>query len=71
MLATGQPPMHLRLHLGDGVRIESAGGMEDDPARGGGGDHAVYDDAVKIEVGIECRAEAVDEGDRAEACRGA
>ena len=28
------PPAHLR--LGDGVRIESAGGMEDDPARGRG-----------------------------------
>ena len=40
-----QPALaHLRLHLGDGVGIESAGGMEDDPARGGGGEHAVDDE---------------------------
>ena len=66
-----QPPAHLRLHLGDGVGIDSGRGSEDDPARGGGVEHAVDDDAVKMEVGIECRAEAVDEGDGAEACRGA
>ena len=48
-----QPPAHLRLHLGDGVGIEPGGGMEDDPARGGGVEHAVDDDAVKVEVGIE------------------
>ena len=45
--------------------------MEDDPARGGGVEHAVDDDAVEVQVGIERRAEAVDEGDRAEARRGA
>ena len=61
--------MHLR--LGDGVGLEPGGCMENDPARSGGVEHAVDDDAVKMEVGIECRAEAVDEGDGAEACRGA
>jgi hypothetical protein len=66
-----QPPAYLRLHPDDGVGIDAAGGREDDPARGGGVEHAVDDDAAKMEVGIECRAEAVDEGHGAEACRGA
>jgi hypothetical protein len=52
-----QPPAHLRLHLGDGVGLEPGRGTEDDPARGGGVEHAVDDDAVKVEVGIERRAE--------------
>jgi hypothetical protein len=36
-----QPPAYALLHRSDGVRIEPAGGMEDDPARGGGVEHAV------------------------------
>ena len=39
--------------------------MEDDPACGGV-EHAVDDRAVKVQVGIEGGAEAVDEGHRAE-----
>ena len=54
-----QPPAHLRLHLDDGVGIELGGGTEDDPTLGGRVEHAVDDDAVKMEVGIERRAEAV------------
>jgi len=65
------PPAHACLHVGDGVGIEPGGGPEDDPAGGGSVEHAVDDRAVKMEVGIECRAEAVDEGHGAEACRGA
>ena len=45
--------------------------MEDDPARRGRVEHAIDDDAVEVQVRIERRAEAVDEGDRAEASRGA
>ena len=45
-----QAPAHLRLHLGDGGGIEPGGGMEDDPARGGGVEHAVDDDAVEVQV---------------------
>ena len=44
--------------------------MEDDRTRRGHVEHAVDDDAVEVQVGIEGGAEAVDEGDRAEACRG-
>ena len=66
-----QPPAHLRLHLGDGVGIDPGGGMEDDPARGSGVEHAVDDDTVKVEVGIEAGAETVDEGHRTEVRRGA
>jgi hypothetical protein len=66
-----QPPAHLRLHLGNGVGVDPGRDMEDDPARGSGVEHTVDDDAVKVQMRIECRAEAVDEGDGAEACRGA
>ena len=66
-----QPPGYRHLHPGDGVGIESGGGSEDDPARGGGVEHAVDDDTVKMEVGIERRAETVDEGHGPEARRGA
>ena len=52
-----QAPAHLRLHLGDGVGIEPESGMEDDPARGGGVEHAVDDHAVKVEMRIEGGAE--------------
>ena len=48
-----QPLAHLRLHLDDGLGIEPGGGTEDDPARGGGVEHAVDDDAVEVQVGIE------------------
>jgi hypothetical protein len=51
--------------------IERSGGMEDDRARRGRVEHAVDNDAVEVQVRIERRAEAVDEGDRAEARRGA
>jgi len=65
-----QPLAHLRLHLGDGGGIEAAGGMKDDPARGGL-EHAVDDHAVEVQVGIEVGAEAVDEGHGSEPRRGA
>jgi hypothetical protein len=45
--------------------------MEDDPARGGSVEHAIDDDAVEVQMSIEGRAEAVDEGHRAETRRGA
>jgi hypothetical protein len=45
--------------------------MEDDPARDGGVEHAVDDDAVEVQVGIQRRPEAVNERDRTEAGRGA
>jgi len=61
-----QPPAHLRLYLGDGGGIEAAIGMEDDPARGGV-EHTVDGRVVKVQVRIRRRAEAVDEGHRAEA----
>jgi hypothetical protein len=48
-----QPPAHACLHVGDGVGIELGGGPEDDLARGGGLLHAVDDDAMKVQVGIE------------------
>jgi hypothetical protein len=38
--------------------------MEDDPARGSGVEHAVDDDAMKMQVGIEAGTEAVNEGHR-------
>ena len=44
--------------------------MEDDPARGSV-EHAVDDDTMKVEVGIEAGTETVDEGHRTEARRGA
>jgi hypothetical protein len=65
-----QPPAHLRPHGGDGVGIERGGGPEGDPARGAV-EHAVDDHAVEVQVGIEAGAEAVSEGHRAKACRGA
>ena len=43
-----QPPAHARLHIGDGWLIEPGGGVEDNPARIGGVEHAVDDDAVKV-----------------------
>ena len=48
-----QAPAHLRLHRGDGWRIDPAGGVEDDPARRGRVEHAVDDDAMEVQVGIE------------------
>ena len=48
-----QPPTHACLHVGDGVGLEPDGGMEDDPARGSGVEHAVDDHAMEVEVGIE------------------
>ena len=38
--------------------------MEDDPACGGGVEHAVDDHAMEVQAGIESRAETVDEGHR-------
>ncbi len=61
-----QASAHLRLHLGDGGGRDPGGGSEDDPTRAGGVEHAVDDLVVKMKVGIERRAEAVDEGHRAE-----
>ena len=42
-----KPPFSLR-HLGDGVGVDPGCGMEDDPARGGGVEHTVDDDTVKV-----------------------
>ena len=64
-----QPPGHALLHFGEGWRIEPGGGMEDDPARGGGVEHAVDDHAMEVQVEIEGGTEAVNERDRAEARR--
>jgi hypothetical protein len=64
-----QPPAHALLHFGEDWRIEPSGGMEDDPARGGGVEHAVDDHAVEVQVEIEGGTEAVNERDRAEARR--
>ena len=47
-----QAPAHARLHRGDGWRIEPGGGVEDNPACSGGVEHAVDDDAMKVQVGI-------------------
>jgi hypothetical protein len=47
-----QPPAHACLHVGDGVGIELGGGPEDDPARGGGVEHAVDYDTVKVQMQI-------------------
>ena len=66
-----QPPAHALLHRGEGLLIQPGGGMEDDPARDGGVEHAVDDDAVEVQVGIQRRPEAVNERDRTEAGRGA
>jgi hypothetical protein len=44
---------------------------EEDRACGGGVEHAVDDDAVEVQAGIERRPEAVNERDRADAHRGA
>ena len=65
------PPAHLRLHLRDGVGREPGRGTEDDPARGSGVEHAVDDHAMKVQMWVEGGTEAVDEGHRAEARRGA
>src|SRR6266508_2174876 len=46
-----------RLHLSDGGGIEPSGGMEDDHACGGRVEHAVDDDTVEVQVGIEAGAE--------------
>jgi hypothetical protein len=43
-----QAPAHLRLHLRDGIALEPGRGTEDDPARGGGVEHAVDDDAMEV-----------------------
>ena len=64
-----QPPAHALLHFGEGWRIEPGGGMEDDPACGGGVEHAVDDHAMEVQVEIEGGTEAVNERDRAEARR--
>jgi hypothetical protein len=45
--------------------------MEDGAPGGQGGEHAVDDHTVKVQVGVERGAEAVNEGDRAETSRGA
>ena len=66
-----QPPAYALLHRGDGGRTDPGGGTEDDPARRGRVEHAVDDHAVKMEMGIKRRAEAVNEGHGTEAGRGA
>jgi hypothetical protein len=48
-----QPPAHALLHFGEGWRIEPGGGMEDDPARGGGVEHAVDNHTMEVQVEIE------------------
>jgi len=46
--------------------LAPGGGMEDDPARSGGVEHAVDDAAVQMQLGIERRPETADEGHRGE-----
>jgi len=65
-----QLPAHLRLHRRDVVPTEPLGGMDNDPVRGSSVEHAVDDDAVEVQVGIEGGTEAVDERDHAAACWG-
>jgi hypothetical protein len=64
-------PAHALLHRGDGVGVDPGRGMEDDPAGGSDVKHTVDDDTVKVRMRIEAGTEAVDEGHRAEARRGA
>ena len=56
-----RPPANAGLHVGDGVGVDPGRSMEDDPARGSGAEHAVDDDAVKMEMRIESGTEAVDD----------
>src|SRR5438034_600661 len=62
--AASHAPANPRLNLGDGVGIDADGSMEDDPSCGGGVEHAVDDDAMEVQAGIERRAETLDEGHR-------
>ena len=66
-----QSPAHACLHVGDGVGLGPGGGTEDHTVRRRGVEHAVDDDTVKMEMGIELRAETVDEGHDAQTRRGA
>jgi len=66
-----QARAHLRRYCRDGMGIERGGCVEDDRACGGRVKHAGDDDAVDVQVCIERRVDAVDEGDRADASRGA
>jgi hypothetical protein len=66
-------PPHVGLHLAKSGRIEPARRMKNHPRRGvvaGGFEYAVDDAAVKVQVHVQGRAEAVDEDDRPQACRG-
>ena len=69
--ALQQSATHLRLDRGDGRPVERGGRMEDHASGGRGREHAVDHDTVKVQVGIERGAEAVNERDRAESGRGA
>ena len=65
-----QPPAHACLNVGDGVGLRPGGGMENDPTGKDGVEHAVDDDTMKMEMGIEAGTETANEGHRAEARRG-
>ena len=66
---------HPRLDLAHSGRIQPERGVKDDPGRPVGGarglEYPVEDAAVKVQVRVQGRAEAVDEGHRPAAGRGA
>lgn len=49
-------------HRGEDLRIEPGGGMEEDPARGAGVEHAVDDHAMKVEAGMPAIAITMSSG---------
>lgn len=64
---TQQTPVHLGLDVGDGLKIDAAGFVKARAARAIGLENSLDDGAMEVDVGIEQRAEAVDEGHRADA----
>ncbi len=70
--STAQP--HPRLHLAKSGRIQPGRGMKDRPRRGvvaGGLEYGVHDAALKVQVRVQGRTEAVDEDRHPQACRDA
>jgi hypothetical protein len=68
---TQQALAHRRRYRCDGDGLEAAGGMEDHGVRRRRIEHAVDDDTVKMEVGIERRAEAMTRAPRRARARSA
>ena len=65
--AAQQAAAHPRLHRSDGRPVDPGGWEEDDTPGGRGREHPIEHHAMKMQMRIERRAEAVDEGHRAEA----